>query len=352
MRYWLDLLPRDIVMDDPKLRYLLLWSLAVSVAFNQSADELALIDGNHPDPSFQARVHTVRMQSSYALGDVEGIHVHGLAARELIGDEMGEMLIPRMFSHIFDATSCYMVGEFEEADANFAEYRRLAGFGSQPRMLNPAEGRYADALCLQGRLDDAEIVLNQLLSSDAIGIHPTDVQAFWFMASIHLERNELDLADSNLDRALQVVDALGSEHCAPPVYITRGMVDWARGNSEAAHANTETARRLAKDLGNPNYVQRADALQAMMWIAKGQHILAERWLATASLNLTWVREFNQPYPALAAVRLLAAREELDGALERLDGIIDATRARRRTGDLVRLHAMKAGLLARCDTKFG
>src|SRR6187551_3173523 len=86
----------------------------------------------------------------------------------------------------------------------------------------------------------------------------------------------------------------------------------------------------------------------MMWIARGQHILAERWLASANLNLTWIREFNQPYSALAAVRLLIAQGDLEGALVRLDEIVSATRARRRIGDLVQLHVMRAGLLVRLD----
>jgi LuxR family maltose regulon positive regulatory protein len=145
-----------------------------------------------------------------------------------------------------------------------------------------------------------------------------------------------------------MVELTSAEDWIPPILITQAMVDWARGNTVSAHENAELARKEARSMGNPNFAQRAEALQAMMWIAMGQHILAERWLATANLNLTWVREFNQPYSALAEVRLLTAHADLDAALTRLNGIIDATTARRRAGDLVRLHAIKAGILNRLD----
>jgi LuxR family maltose regulon positive regulatory protein len=181
-----------------------------------------------------------------------------------------------------------------------------------------------------------------------VAAHVADAQVGWFKAGILLERNQLDLADLALSTATEITEVTKSDVWLPPVLVTRAMVAWARGDTEAAHASAQQARQVAKALGNPNFAQRADALQSMMWLARGQHILAERWLATANLDLTWMREFNQPYPALTAVRLLAARGELGRALTRLDHIIDATRARRRTGDLVRLHAIKAGFLVRCD----
>jgi LuxR family maltose regulon positive regulatory protein len=345
MRYWLDLLPKDMVMGDPELRYLLLWSLAISADFAVNAEQLALIDSDSPDPTYQARTHSIRMQTSYALGDVDGIRHNAL---QVIEQTTPDMVPARINARISEATSRYLVGEFEEADDAFAEARRLIALEPEPWLEHRGELRYVDALCLQGRLDDAETLLGQIATTMLLSPQVADTQVGWFKASIHLERNELDLADVALAKAFDNAEATRADRWMPPILITRAMVDWARGNTGAAHTNAELARRTAKALGNPNFAQRAEALQAMMWIATGQHILAERWLATAALNLTWVREFNQPYPALAAVRLLVARGELEQALARLDEIITATRNYRRTGDLVRLHALKAGLLVRCN----
>lgn len=349
MRHWLDLLPRDILMADPELKYLYLWSLATTVNFTEAADTLALIDSDDPDETFLARTHTVRMQTSYALGDVDGMEVHGRAALDLIPNDMR---IARIYSSIVVAVSRYFVGEYEEADSSFADARRLAELETPYWLRNRAEVRYADSLCLQGLLDDAVTLLTQLEANTHLALHDSDTQLFWFLASIHLERNDLDLADAALARAFEVAELTDADQWMPPVLLTRAMVDWARGDTESAHANAERARQEAKTIGNPNFVQRAEAFQAMMWIAKGQHILAERWLATANLNLTWAREFNQPYPALANVRLLAARGDLATALAQLNGMVDATRARRRYGDLVRLHAIKAGLLVELDDAEG
>jgi LuxR family maltose regulon positive regulatory protein len=345
VRHWLDLLPRDIVMADPELRYLLLWSLAMTVDYTESADAIALIDSDDPDSNYLDRAHTVRMLTSYALGDVDGMYEHARAARDLIPDDL---LAPKMYSHIVIAAARYFVGEYEEAETAFAEVRRLAELGAEPWMKNRGEVRYVDSLCLRGLLDDAVTLERQLEVNSAVALSGGDTQLFWFLASVHLERNDLDLADASIAKAFEVVEATGGATWISPVLITQAMIDWARGNTTAAHEHAERARQEARALGNPNFAQRAEAFQATMWIAKGQHILAERWLATANLNLTWVREFNQPYPALAAVRLLAARGDLATALAQLNGIIEETRKRRRTGDLVRLHAMKAGLLVGLD----
>ena len=345
VRHWLDLLPREIVMADLELRYLLLWSLAMTVNYTESGDAIALIDRDDPDATYEARAHIVQMQTSYGLGDVDGMYEHARAARDGIPDDL---LAPKMYSLIVMAVARYFVGEYEEAETASAEVRRLAEIGNQPWMRNRGEVRYADSLCLQGLLDDAVTLLSQLKVNSVVAPSGGDTQIFWFLASIHLERNNLDLADAAIAKACEVADATDEATWIPPVLITQAMIDWARGDTVAAHANAERARQEAKAQGNPNFVQRAEALQAIMWIAMGQHILAERWLATANLNLTWVREFNQPYPALAAVRLLAARGDLDLALAKLNDIIEATRLRRRTGDLVRLHSMKAGLLVGLD----
>jgi len=343
MRYWLDLLPRDVVLDDPDLRYLLLWSLAISAEFAASGEDLSLIDKHESDPAAQARAHLVRMQTSYALGDVDRMAEHARHAIDMIPKTM----IPALISaRVYRASSQYLVGNFDEAESGFDEVRRLATLQPEAWLKNRGEMRFVDLLCLRGQLDEAEMLLGQLEANTTIALHPADTQLGWFMASIQLERNNLDGAENWLDRSLEVARITASDYWVPAAHITRAMVAWTRGDFDAAHVHADRARKIAITIGNPNFAQRADALQAMFWIARGQHILAERWLATANTALTWVREFNQPYPALAIVRLLAARDDLTAACHHLTTIIAATQARQRTGDLVRLHAIHAALLVR------
>jgi LuxR family maltose regulon positive regulatory protein len=345
MRYWLDMLPREVVMADPELRYLMLWSLAILADSSVKAEAAALIDGDTSDPTYEARALSARMQVAYALGDIDAMVDSSTRALKLIPDEM----IPaRINAQIYRAAGRYLTGDYEAAEQGFAEVRKLVATQPEAWLRNRGELRFADALCLQGRLDDAEILLRQLEANMRLSPFPADTQVGWFMAGIHLERNNLDEAVAALSKAFDNAATTGSNGWLAPVYLTQAMIEWARGNVDAAHAAAETSRQEARAIGNPNFAQRAEAFQAMMWIARGQHILAERWLASANLNLTWLREFNQPYPAIAAVRLLVVRGELDVALIRLDEIISATHARRRIGDLVRLHAMKAGILVRLD----
>ena len=345
LRTWLDLLPVDVVLADPELRHLLLWNRAITGDFSESAAELALIDRSDPDDTFLAREHTVRMQTSFAAGDVDSMLSHAEQALALTPADFGSVKVAAL---IFKATALYLVGRYKDADTTFSEVRKVTGSESQHWMRNRGEVRYADLLCQRGMLDEAFTLLGQLSANTVIAMHPGDTQVFWFLASIHLERNELDHADEAIGRALDVAVATGATQWIPPAYITKAMVLWARGDIDAAQESAEQALQRAKLLGNRSFLQRAEALQAMMWVATGQLILADRWHSTADLTLNWVREFNQPYPALAAVQLIAAHGDLKRALTSLDQIITSTAEKIRTADLVRLFAMRAGLLNRLD----
>ncbi len=345
LRSWLDLLPVDVVLADPELRQLLLWGRAITGNFSESAADLALIDRTDPDATYSAREHTMRMQTSYAAGEVDSILGHAEQAIALTPDDFGSV---KLHALVFKASALYFLGRHKEAESTFSEVRQITGSESHQWMRNRGEVRYADWLCQRGMLDDAFTLLTQLRANTVLAIHAGDTQVFWFLASLHLERNELDLADEALARALEVAAVTAATQWIPPVHITKAMVEWARGDTAAAQQTAEEAREEAKSLGNLNFAQRAEALQAMMWVATGQQILAERWLSSANLALAWAREFNQPYPALAAIRLFAAQGDLPRALAFLDETIAASKERRRTGDLVRLFAMRAGLLNRLD----
>lgn len=116
-------------------------------------------------------------------------------------------------------------GRWTEADVALTEAVRLWGLG-QRSLRGGALARLADLRVRQGRLDEAEQLLDGL---DSDAAHP--------LAAIHLARGQTDLARAVLERALDQVEPLSS--ATAPLLALLVDVQIAQGLLDAAAASVQ-----------------------------------------------------------------------------------------------------------------
>ena len=145
-------------------------------------------------------------------------------------------------------------GRWREADVTLTEAVRLWGLGQRSQLRNGALVRLADLRVLQGRLEEAEQLLEGL---------EADVEAARPLAAVHLARGETAIARDVLERALAQADPL-STGVAPLLAL---LVDVHLAANPPDHA---AAAAAAEQLATCAAGHQSDYVTAVAALARGR----------------------------------------------------------------------------------
>jgi LuxR family transcriptional regulator, maltose regulon positive regulatory protein len=105
------------------------------------------------------------------------------------------------------------------------------------------------------------------------------IEQRWRLATLHLEWNELQVAQALLDDALAGVARARAEVLLARIHLTRAHVALGRGDLAAADGALDEAAHAAERVGNALHVRWAKALRARLYLLRGDVYACEAWAA-------------------------------------------------------------------------
>jgi LuxR family transcriptional regulator, maltose regulon positive regulatory protein len=236
------------------------------------------------------------------------------------------------------------VGDLAAADEAYAEaaeigraahhaYGRLAGMVMHARVLSE-----------QGRLREADEAFRRalrLLTEEGFELSPAAGIVYIGMADLRYERDDLDGAERELERGMELAERTGDVSTLVWAYVTISRNKLARGDEGGALEKARQAERAARDSG-------AD-LQIAITLAWMTKLLLGRGDLTEAVALKQERAANAENAADAALvvdrltsaRLLHAQGRHREALPLLEELGETAETAGRTGDLIEILALQA-----------
>jgi LuxR family maltose regulon positive regulatory protein len=204
-----------------------------------------------------------------------------------------------------------------------------------------ALNRTADGYLLQSQLNRAEETYQQVLAT--AGKRPIwqRTEAQTGLAKIHLEWNELEEAEHQLQKALKLAEDTDRQIYLADVYLTSAHLMAARDNREEAAAALNRALSTARRFDHETAVRHIEAARARLHLQQGDIRSAAHWLET-------VRQSPSPHPLLheqerlTAIRVLLKQGKSEGETLRWITMLEGSASEAgRTATLIELHLMAA-----------
>jgi LuxR family maltose regulon positive regulatory protein len=226
-----------------------------------------------------------------------------------------------------------------EAFAEAAEIGRAAGYvdGTLAGMV-----LHARVQAERGRLREAEEAFRRalrLLTEEGFGLLPAAGVVHIGMGVLLYERNDLDSAERELNRGMQLAERAREVSSLVWAYITFSRAKWARGDEVGALEMAREAERAARVSGADLQIAIAGAWLARLRLARGD--LAEAAAFERERAANDAADTARVVDQLASARLLHARRRHREALRLLEELGVAAEKAGRTGDLIEILVLRA-----------
>jgi LuxR family maltose regulon positive regulatory protein len=228
-----------------------------------------------------------------------------------------------------------------EAYAEAAEIGRSAGhaYGRLAGMVMQARVRAE-----QGRLREADEAFQRtlrLLTEEGFELSPAAGVVHIGMADLRYERNDLDGAERELARGVELVERAGDVGTLVWGYVTLSRTRWARGDGGSALEMAHKAERVARDSGADLQIAIAAAWLVRLRLARGDLAEAGALERERSANAISAAAAARMVDRITLARLLHARGSLHEALRLLEEPREAAEANGRTRDLIEILSLRA-----------
>jgi LuxR family maltose regulon positive regulatory protein len=228
-----------------------------------------------------------------------------------------------------------------EAYAEAAEIGRAArhAYGRLAGMVMHARVRTE-----QGRLREADEAFRRalrLLAEESFELSPAIGIVLIGMADLRYERNELDEAERELERGVELAERTGDVSTLVWAYVTLSRNKRARGDEEGALETALEAERIARDSGADLQIAIALAWMMKLHLARGDLTEAVAFEQERAANADYAADTARVVDRLTSARLLHAQGRHREALPLLEELGEMAEAAGRTGDLIEILALQA-----------
>ena len=228
-----------------------------------------------------------------------------------------------------------------EAFAEAAEIGRAAGYvdGTLAGMV-----LHARVQAERGRLRQAEEAFwraLRLLTEEGFELLPAAGVVHIGMGVLLYERNDLDGAERELNRGMQLAVRAREVSSLVWAYITFSQVKWARGDKAGALEMAHEAERVARASGADLQIAIAGGWMTRLRLARGDPAEAAAFEQERAANADAAADAALVVDRLTSARLLYAQGRHREALPLLEKLGEAAEAAGRTGDLIDILVLQA-----------
>ena len=196
----------------------------------------------------------------------------------------------------------------------------------------------------RGRLQEAEEAFRRTLrfiSERGVGLLPAAGLAHIGMGALLYERNELEEAERELERGVELVERTREVSTLVWGCITLSRAKRARGDEEGALQAAREAERIARNAGADLQIAIANTWMARLRLARGALAEAAAFDQECAANAKNAADAVRDVEHLTSARLLHARGRYDEALGLLGELGESAETTGRTGDLIEVLALQA-----------
>jgi LuxR family transcriptional regulator, maltose regulon positive regulatory protein len=283
----------------------------------------------------------VRSWHAHLQGDVHSAVELARRALLLLPDEVGHL---RNFAAVSLGDALRTAGDLSAASEAFAEAAEIGrAAGHVYGMLNATVWQ-ARVQAERGRLREAEVAFRRALRSvteEGVELLPPAGAVHIGMADLHYERNDLDAAERELKRGIELAEQAREVSNLVWGYVTLSRVKRARGDEEGAFESAREAERVARTSGADLQIAIVEAWMARLGLTRGD--LAEtaasegERAASADNASNAVRTMDR----LTSARLLHSRGRYREELRLLEELRVAVEVEGRTGYLIEILVLRA-----------
>ena len=260
-------------------------------------------------------------------------------ALSLLPDEEAR---PRNFAAICLGDALRTIGDLAAASEAFAEAAEIGRAADYVDGMLAGMVLHARVQAERGRLQEAEEAFRRalrLLTEQGFELLPAAGVVHLGMGALLYERNDLDGAERELNRGMQLAERARQVSSLVWSYITFSRVRWARGDEAGALEMAHEAERAARASGADLQIAIADGWMTRLRLARGD--------LTEAVALAQERAANDSTDAarvvdqLTSARLLNAQGRHREALVLLEELGETAEAAGRMGDLIEILALQA-----------
>jgi LuxR family maltose regulon positive regulatory protein len=236
------------------------------------------------------------------------------------------------------------VGDLTAADEAYAEaaeigraahhaYGRLAGMVMHARVLSE-----------QGRLREADEAFRgalRLLTEEGFELSPAAGIVYIGMADLRYERDDLDGAERELERGMELAERTGDVSTLVWAYVTLSRNKRARGDEGGALERAHQAERVARDSGADLQIAIALAWMTRLLLGRGDLTEAVALKQERAAKADDAADAARVVDRLTSARLLHAQGRHREALPLLEELGKTAETAGRTGDLIEILALQA-----------
>jgi LuxR family transcriptional regulator, maltose regulon positive regulatory protein len=306
----------------------------------REAERVAEVDGE--DGRFLLGfASTVRSWRARLRGDApEAVE---LARRALSLLPAGEVHV-RNYAAVRLGDALRTVGDLAAADEAYAEaaeigraahhtYGRLAGMVMHARVLSE-----------QGRLREADEAFRRalrLLTERGFELSPAAGIVHIGMGALRYERDDLDGAERELERGMELAERTGDVSTLVWAYVTLSRNKRARGDEGGALERARQAESVARDSGADLQIAIALAWMTRLLLGRGDITEAVAFEQERAANADDASDAARVVDRLTSARLLHAQGRRRKALPLLEELGKMADAAGRTGDLMEILGLQA-----------
>ena len=297
LRQWLEPVPQDVLRRDPELCGWFAWiqarqgNLSTALALLEAVEPVP--ESDHYKPVLMALLQVRLLQALYHQWIGVGLEL----CQQLLPLLDEQQWVERARAVLLEAYLQGQNGNLEASGALLRDARRILQPHGRHSLQLVDSNTYGAILVMRGGLrEGAAIVRNVIATGDKwndMAVH----HAYGQLAAIHLEWNELDVADQLLTSAYAIsVEASAPLHRSRLLRM-RAELARARGDAAQAYAEIDLAVENGLALGSEAEVRIAEAVRARFWIEDGSSTARATGRNTAvSIQIT-----NPPIPGSRSI---------------------------------------------------
>jgi LuxR family maltose regulon positive regulatory protein len=350
---WIRALPRDSVSARPWLCIYHAWALlfreseAAEIQLTTVEQHLQAGNGTALQAEMQAHIAAIRAWIAYMRSDLDGAVVLARHALELC-PEMDAAVSSGLKGISGDASLAKddLIG----AARGYAEAADLARSGGNVMLEVAARASLGTVSETMGRLHEAEALYQEALQTAILHQSPVATQAYFCVARIHREWNNLASARLFAEKAVESSHVWGVVDGLAVAYLHLATIYQAESKfGEAGHALAEMSRIVREHAPDLPSMHRIGPIRARLWLAQGKLDDARRWVETRGLSADGNVDLGNAAGYLILVRILLAEGRVGQAMSLLADLQRVLESATRLGDLIAVHVLRAVALdARAD----